>query len=77
VVSSSDNPPRLYGHSCFHFSISQVDWEAPRSRADSHFDVVAAKLADVEGDFAGLSLRAGFVTATAQKKVPGVDIMRV
>jgi integrase len=34
-------------------------------------------LAGVEGDFAGHSLRAGFVTAAAQKKVPEVDIMRV
>ncbi len=33
--------------------------------------------ADVEGDFAGHGLRAGFVTAAAQKKVPEVDIMRV
>ena len=34
-------------------------------------------LAGVEGDFVGHSLRAGFVTAAAQKKVPEVDIMRV
>jgi hypothetical protein len=34
-------------------------------------------LAGVEGDFAGHSLRAGFVTAAAQKKVSEVNIMRV
>lgn len=34
-------------------------------------------LAGVAGDFGGHSLRAGFVTAAAQKKVPEVDIMRV
>jgi integrase len=37
----------------------------------------AITLAGVEGDFGGHSLRAGFVTAAAQKKVPEVDIMRV
>jgi hypothetical protein len=31
----------------------------------------------VDGDFAGHRLRARFVTAAAQKKVPKVDIMRV
>jgi len=35
------------------------------------------KLAGIDGDFAGHGLRAGFVTAAAQKKVPEVDIMRV
>ncbi len=34
----------------------------------------AIALPGVEGDFAGHSLRAGFVTAASQKKVPKVDI---
>ncbi len=34
-------------------------------------------LAGVDGNFGGHSLRAGFVTAAAQKKIPEVDIMRV
>jgi integrase len=33
--------------------------------------------AHLEGDFAAHSLRAGFVTSAAQKKVPEVDIQRV
>ncbi len=37
----------------------------------------AITLAGVEGDFAAHSLRAGFVTSAAQKKIPEVDIMRV
>jgi len=36
-----------------------------------------ARNARLEGDFAAHSLRAGFVTSAAQKKVPEVDIQRV
>ncbi len=37
----------------------------------------AIALAGLDGDFAAHSLRAGFVTSAAQKKIPEVDIMRV
>jgi len=36
-----------------------------------------ARNAHLEGDFAAHSLRAGFVTSAAQKKIPEVDIQRV